>query len=170
MPSRVLGLISCLLLFSMMAVTFIDVGGRYVFARPLPAAYEIIAFTMPGIIFCGLPMVNYREGHVTIDLLDALVPRSWIRWQSLFVNLFAMVVMGFIAWRLAVRSADHFRFNEITHELYIKLWIFSGMAAVLSAVATLMFLINAVGYLTGTRQRPGQGFTGSESENRTLFT
>lgn len=154
LPRQILGAISCALLFAMMALTFVDVTGRYLFDSPLPAAYEIIAFTMPGIIFCALPMVNHRERHVTIDLLDTIIPKSWIRWQSLIVNLLAATVTGFISWRLAVRSHDHFRFNEVTDELYLKLWIFSGLTAILCAVAALVFLVNAYGYAAGTRQRP----------------
>jgi len=153
---RVLGAISCALLFAMMILTFVDVAGRYLFDSPLPAAYEIIAFTMPGIIFCALPMVNHRESHVTIDLLDLIVPASWIRWQSLIVNLFAAAVTGFIAWRLGARSYDHFRFREVTDELYLKLWIFSGTAALLCSVAALVFLVNAYGYAAGTRDRPSE--------------
>jgi TRAP-type C4-dicarboxylate transport system permease small subunit len=156
LPSRILGMISCILLFVMMMLTFVDVAGRYLFLSPLPAAYEMIAFTMPGIIFCALPMVNYRERHVTIDLLDTIIPKSWARWQGMLVNLFAAGAMSFISWRLAVRSYDHFRFNEVTDELYLKLWIFSAMMAVLTAVAAVVFLVNSVGYASGRRQRPDE--------------
>ena len=167
LPSQILGVISCILLFAMMMLTFIDVAGRYLFASPLPAAYEIIAFTMPGIIFCALPMTNHREGHVTIDLLDTFIPKSWTRIQGALVNLFAAGVLGFISWRLAARSHDHFRFNEVTDELYLKLWMFSSAMAVLCAVATLMFLVNAYGYATGRRERPRAGWGEDTDEIRT---
>ena len=43
---------------------------------------------------------------------------------------------------------------ELTDELYLKLWIFSALMSLLCAVATLMFLVNAMGYASGRRRRP----------------
>jgi TRAP-type C4-dicarboxylate transport system permease small subunit len=155
LPSRVLGVVSCALLFFMMLLTFVDVTGRYLFSSPLPAAYEIIAFTMPAIIFCALPTVNLSAGHVTIDLLDNFVPAGWKRRQSLCINVISAGVMGFIAWRLGQRSYDHWRFGEVTDELYLPLWPFSGGAAVLSVVAALAFVAAVAGSLSG-RQDPSR--------------
>ncbi|MGB7183401.1 MAG: hypothetical protein WBD51_15785, partial [Burkholderiaceae bacterium] len=53
-PARYLGWVACAALFMMMMFTFLDVAGRYLFSRPLPAAYEIISLMMPFIIFCAL--------------------------------------------------------------------------------------------------------------------
>jgi len=152
LPSQVLAVISCLLLFSMMMLTFVDVAGRYIFSAPLPAAYEMIAFVMPGIIFCALPHVNLKEGHVTIDLLDGFIPESVKRWQAVIVNLFSAVALAFVAWRLWVRSRDHLRFGEVTDELYLELWIFSSVMSILCAIATIAFIINAWGYATNIKR------------------
>lgn len=62
--------------------------------------------------------------------------------------------MAFIGWRLAVRSYDHYRFDEATDELYLSLWPFSLFMAVLSAVAALALAAVAGGYLTGVRHHP----------------
>ena len=157
LPCRVLGVISCILLFWMMLLTFVDVAGRYIFLSPLPAAYEIIAFTMPGIIFCALPFVNRQESHVTIDLMDLILPTSWRRGQATMVNLIAAFAMGFIGWRLWARSRDHLEFQEVTDELYLELWMFSTPMAILSFVAAAMFLVNVYGYLSGSRDIPQDG-------------
>lgn len=162
MPSQALGVISCVLLFAMMMLTFIDVGGRYLFSSPLPAAYEIISLVMPGIIFCALPFVGHRETHVTIDLLDTFLTPGIQRWQSIFVNLFSASALGFVSWRLYARSIDHQRFQEVTDELFLKLWPFSLTMSILCAIATLALLANAWAYLTNTRSHgatPGETST-----------
>ena len=148
LPSHVLGVASCVMLFLMMLVTFIDVSGRYLFSSPLPAAYELVSLTMPGIIFCALPFVCHRESHVTIDLFDFAVSRSARRWQRFLASLFSAVVMGFISYRLHERFRDHLRFREVTDELFLPLWPFSLAMSVLCAVATLALLANAHAYLT----------------------
>ena len=139
-PSLVLGCVACAALAAMMLLTVVDVIGRYLFASPLPAAYEMIAFTMPVLIFCALPTVCFKQGHVTIDLLDKLIPTGLRRLQHVVVHLVAAAAMAFIAWRLAARAFDHYRFEGVTDELYLPLWPFSAAMAALSAVAALTLL------------------------------
>lgn len=141
--ARLLSLLACLFLFAMMAITFVDVLGRYLFASPLPAAYEIISLMMPALIFCALPLTVLREGHVTVDLLDAVIPGAVARVQAVIVNLVSAGAMGLIAWRLAVRSMDQRYYEEVTDELYLELWPFSAAMAALCAVATLALVANA---------------------------
>ena len=152
MPSRALAFISCCLLFLMMMLTFIDVTGRYIFNSPLPALHEIISFTMPGLIFCILPLVCVREEHVTIDLLDGFFSKRLKRFQAIFVNLISCAAMFFLAWRLAEKSAAHFEFDEVTDDLYLILWPFSLMIATLSAVAARALLSNVFTYIAEGRE------------------
>lgn len=148
-PARILAVAACGFLFFMMAFTFADVAGRYLFNAPLPAAYEIISLLMPGVIFCALPLTNRQEGHVTIDLLDAVVPAGARRVQGLLVNLFACGVMLFIAWRLAARSFSHAKFFSVTDELFLPHWPFSAAMAALAVVAALAFIANVIDGITG---------------------
>jgi TRAP-type C4-dicarboxylate transport system permease small subunit len=147
MPSRALALVSCSILFIMMLLTFVDVTGRYIFNSPLPALHEIISFMMPGLIFCILPLVCSKEEHVTIDLLDTFVPKRVKRVQAIFVNLISSGAMFFLAWRLAEKSAAHFEYGEVTDDLYLILWPFSLLIAVLSAIAAIALLSNTYSYI-----------------------
>ena len=154
LPGRTLAAISCLLLFVMMALTFVDVSGRYLFNSPLPALHEIISFMMPGLIFCALPLVCRQEGHVTIDLLDMFLSARVKRWQGLFVSVVSLGAMSFISWRLAEKSASHFEFGEATDELYLDLWPFSTGMAVLAAIAAIALAANVADYITGAKTAP----------------
>lgn len=150
-PARVLGGLACLALFVMMVLTFVDVTGRYLFTKPLPAAYELVSFTMPVIIFCALPVVHLRDGHVTIDLLDAFVPPLWRRAQRATMDLASAAIMGLVAWQLAARSRDHRQFDQVTDELFLPLWPFSAGMAVVAALAAVTLLVVAAGRIAGTR-------------------
>ena len=147
MPGRILTLVACSIRFIMRLLTFIDVTGRYVFNSPLPALHEIISFMMPGLIFCILPLVCSNEEHVTIDLLDVFIPTRIKRLQAIFVNLISSSAMFFLAWRLAEKSAAHYEFEEVTDDLYLVLWPFSLLIAVLSAIAAIALLSNTFGYI-----------------------
>lgn len=155
-PLRALAAVSCLVLFLMMAMTFVDVAGRYLFNSPLPALAEIVSFMMAGLVFCILPMVCFREGHVTIDLLDGLVPRRLKRAQGVFVNLVAAGAVLFIAWRLWDKAMTHLEFEEATDELYMDIWPFSAAMAILCVLAAIAQLAVAAAYLTGAREDPAK--------------
>lgn len=160
LPSRALAVVSCLTLFMMMALTFVDVGGRYLFNNPLPALAEIISFMMAALVFGALPMVCFYEGHVTIDLLDAFVPQRMKRVQGFLVNLVAAGAMVFIAWRLWDKSMDHLRFGMATDELLLPLWPFSMGMSFLSVIAAIAQFAAAVAYAIGVRKDPAVAAAG----------
>lgn len=146
--------IACILLFAMMFLTFADVMGRYLFSAPLPATYEVVSLMMPAIIFCALPLTVLNENHITVDLLDDIIPLPMAKIQAIFVHLFCTVSLGLIAWRLAVKSMTQYEYEEVTDELFLPMWPFSTLMAVLCAVATLAALGNVVLVLRG-RKIPG---------------
>ncbi len=146
-----LGAFACLVLFAMMALTFADVLGRYLLNRPLPGAYEMIAFMMPLMIFAILPRVCYREDHVTVDLLEGFTPSAWRRWQGAAVNLLGAAVIGVLAWRLFVQAVDNGRNDEVSTEHLWPLSIFGYFMAAMSVLACVSLLVVAVQHWRGTR-------------------
>jgi TRAP-type C4-dicarboxylate transport system permease small subunit len=148
---RVLGTVAAAVLFSMMTLTFVDVAGRKLLSRPVYGAYELTEFLMGTLIFSALPLVTAREGHVTIDVLDHLLPTWFKRWQRGVVGLVSTGVLGFIAWRLWVLSAGHFRTHEVTMTLHIPHGPFSRAFAVMAALAAAASLALTAQYLAGRR-------------------
>lgn len=145
--TRLLAVVACIILFVMMGLTFVDVVGRYVFLKPVPAAYEIVSLMMPAIIFCALPITVLREGHVTVDLLDAFVPRAVARVQAVVVNLITAAALGLVAWRLWVKAMEDWDYETATDELFLLIWPFDMGMALLCALAALAALANAWLYL-----------------------
>lgn len=152
-PARVLAFVACIVLFTMMVLTFVDVVGRYLFLKPVPAAYEIISLMMPAIIFCALPLTVLRESHVTVDLLDAFIGEGLARIQGIVVSLVSAAALGLVTWRLGIKSYDDWRFGSMTDELFIPVWPFGAVMTVLCAVATLAAVINLWAYVAGRKRR-----------------
>jgi TRAP-type C4-dicarboxylate transport system permease small subunit len=149
---RALGLIATAVLFAMMALTFVDVVGRYRFNAPVYGGYELTEFMMGVLIFSALPILCVREGHVTIDILDGVLPKPWVRPQRAFVNLVSAVALAAMARQLWLYSVDLIRNNEVTMTLKIPHGPFAGAFAVLAGLAAIACLVNCVGYIMGTRQ------------------
>lgn len=146
----VLGLAAVAVLFAMMALTFADVWGRYVFRRPVPGAYEITEMMMGVLIFAALPLLCAREGHVTIDILDGVTPKRVVRPQRFVINLVCGVVLAVLAWRMFELAGTLGK--EVTMTLKIPHQPFAYAFAALSLLASAACFVNCWGYLTGTRQ------------------
>jgi len=162
LPSRALALIAGLILFAMMLLTLFDVAGRYLFNSPLPATSELIALMIAGLVFCALPYVCFREMHVTIDILDDVVPDWLKRIQGMFVNVFSAVALLVIAWRLYEMSITHYRYEEVSDELLMPFWPFTAAMAFLGVVAAWAQICAAAQYATGARSTPAQSYHGGE--------
>jgi TRAP-type transport system small permease protein len=144
----VLGTVAATVLFAMMVLTFVDVTGRKLFTHPVYGAYEITEFLMGALIFSALPLVTAREGHVTIDVLDHLLPAGLARWQRVVVSTISASALAFVAWEL---SASHTRTHEVTMTLHIPHGPFSRLFAVMAALAAAACLVIVWGYLSGAR-------------------
>lgn len=148
----VLGTVAATVLFTMMVLTFVDVTGRKLFTHPVYGAYEITEFLMGALIFSALPLVTAREGHVTIDVLDHLLPAGLARWQRIVVNTISTAALAFVAWRLWELSTSHMRTHEVTMTLHIPHGPFSRLFAVMAALAAVACLVIVWGYLSGARR------------------
>lgn len=147
---RSLGALAGFLLATLAMITFCDVVGRYVFNAPITGAYEIVQFLMAGIVAAAMPVVTYRRLHVTIDLLDALLPRAARRVQSVVVDGVCMVVLGGVAWRLWLLGAEHQEYGDVTvflalpiHPLAYAIAVIMGVAALSSFALMMLELLRA---------------------------
>jgi len=136
---RPLAALAALLLFAMMILTVIDVCGRYFFARPVPAAFELTQILMAFLIFAALPSVSARGEHVAIGLIDSILGARLLAWRARLIDVAAALIAAVLAWRMAVLAlrlseyGDRFEFVAIR-----KAWIAWPIAALLAATAVAL--------------------------------
>jgi TRAP-type C4-dicarboxylate transport system permease small subunit len=117
----VLGLSAGALLFGMMALTFVDVVGRYLFNRSVPGGFEITEILMAVLIFAGLPLVSRRDEHVSVDLLDHIFPAALRRAQRIAIELASgglLIALAGLMWRKAGQVGSY---GDTTTVLEIRL-------------------------------------------------
>ena len=86
--------------FLMMAITFVDVAGRYIFSAPIPGGFELIEFLMPLSIFAGLPIITRRRTHIVVSILDRWFRGGLGEARRLVVDAGSLAVVAFIAERM----------------------------------------------------------------------
>ena len=68
------GLLAGLALFSIMVLTFLDVGGRKLLDNSITGSLELTELLMVVVIFGALPLVSERGEHVVFDSMDPYLP------------------------------------------------------------------------------------------------
>ena len=63
-------------LFAMMAMTCVDVIGRYFFNSPLSITTDYTRLAMALIVFTVFPAICWFEEHICVDILDAVFPNA----------------------------------------------------------------------------------------------
>ena len=140
----VLEIISATLLSVMMALTFVDVIGRYVFTAPVFGAAEMIQFLLAMTIFGGLSLINASDSHITVELFEPWLKRHIPRLQPVIVQSFSVLVMAIIAWQLTVFAIEAHELGSFTVVLEWPLVAVAGTVAGLSVVSLIAQILGLI--------------------------
>jgi TRAP-type C4-dicarboxylate transport system permease small subunit len=94
--ARVLTLALALAFVGAVALNFINVVGRYVFATAILGADEVQVFVMVWMTFAGAAVVTWRDQHLRMDVLFDMLPAKVRRGIRLFEAALLAVVAGFV--------------------------------------------------------------------------
>ena len=135
--------VAAVLLFALMVVTLIDVGGRYLLNRPLPGGFEITEVMLAALIFASLPPVEARDQHIVIDLLDGFYSERARRVRQIVVNFVSAAIVGLLAWRLGIKAARLSVDGETTAILTLPIAPFAYFMAAMCALAAMILVLKA---------------------------
>jgi TRAP-type C4-dicarboxylate transport system permease small subunit len=136
---RIAEIVTAVLIFIMMMLTFADVIGRYVFTAPIFGAAEMIQFLLAMTIFAGLCLVNARDDHITVELFEAQLDR-WMPTTArrIIIQMFSVGVMAIIALQLFHFAREAERIGTKTVVLEWPLAAVAFTVAWLSVVSLVM--------------------------------
>jgi len=139
-----LGIAASAILFSMMALTFVDVILRYVFSRPLRGGFEVTELLLLVLIFAGLPLVTHANEHVTMDLIDRWLgarARHALRRIMEAVSAALMFALTWFMWLKAQRIAGY---GDTTDVLRIAVGPFVYFMVAMILLSGLIHLYRAL--------------------------
>ncbi|TXL70330.1 TRAP transporter small permease [Vineibacter terrae] len=139
---------SCLVLAGaalvlMSLLTTADVVGR-AFGHPVGAATELTELLMVVTIFCALPIVTRRHEHISIEILDSVMPRMAQRLAAIGTGLLGTVCLGVAAWRVWELAKRAFAGGDVTAYLKIPLAPIVTFIAIMCVVLAGAFLLTAL--------------------------
>jgi TRAP-type transport system small permease protein len=135
------GLLAATALFSIMALTLVDVTGRKLFNHSITGSLELTEILMVVVIFAALPLVSLHGEHVVFDSLDHLMPRWLRRLQQAVVDLGCAAALGGLAWLMWDKATQMASYGDTTAQLQLPLGPFVQLMAVLCAVTAVVHLL-----------------------------
>jgi TRAP-type C4-dicarboxylate transport system permease small subunit len=148
---RVLGAAAALLLFCLMAVTTVDVIGRYLLNWPLRGGFEITELLLLTLIFAGLPLVSRADEHVTMDFIDAALGQRARGLLRRSVDIICGLIIVGLSYRVWLRADKIAGYGDTTDVLRIPVGPFVYFMAVMVAVTGIVHLVKA--FLPGAAER-----------------
>jgi TRAP-type C4-dicarboxylate transport system permease small subunit len=137
------------LLFAMMAITAVDVVGRYLLSAPVPGGFEIVQYLMAIVVFASLPLTTAADSHLTVSLIGNRLTGEVKRAHRIFVLTFSSAAMLVIAWRMAEQAATLARSQQVSGFLQLPLAPVAWAMSILAALAALIVLAKLAGAALG---------------------
>lgn len=159
--ARAVGLvekIAAVMLGLVTLLIFVSAIGRYLFARPVPDAFDLSRLTLAVAVMWGFASVAYRGSHIKVDLLAHGLPPRVRKWLDIAAWLALLVFTGAMTWKIGGRLISQWPRGELTMDLRLPHWPF--LAAIL--VGLIMALAMTVGRLWRIL-RHGEGLEAHES-------
>jgi TRAP-type C4-dicarboxylate transport system permease small subunit len=155
---KLLGALSTITLFGMMALTVADVVGRYILNAPLHGAYELTEVLLALVVFGAAPLVTRRGTHVTTALFDERMGSEVKRVRDISVGVFCAGLCVVLAWRLWVQASAAVAMSQGTALLDVPVAPVIYFMAVMSAACVPLFIVAGMAPMatpSGTSQQSG---------------
>ena len=140
---RALTLVAALATFVMMLLTTADAGGRYLFNRPILAAYELTTnYLMAAVVFLAMPYA-YRQGaNIRVTFLVERLGRSARLVIDHLVQLVSIVYCAALVYA-TFQQTRHVRLTGTTFAtLDLPMWPAHLVVSVGLFLTTLLMLID----------------------------
>jgi TRAP-type C4-dicarboxylate transport system permease small subunit len=120
--------------------------GRYLFAYPLPDAFDLSRLLLGAAIMWGFASVGYRGSHIKVDLVAEMLPRGPRRWIDTIAWGVLLFFTALLAWKMFGRISSAAISNESTMDLRMPAWplmgfIWLGVMVSLPAILARLILI-----------------------------
>jgi len=138
-------------LFFLMALTFVDVISRSVFAAPLSYSAELTEMAMAIVVFASLPIATLKGNHIVVDLFDGVFTTRGAVIRDFLVDavcLFALAYPAYRVWTIGTRSKGY---NEVTEILGIPQYYLIYFISVALFACCGIYVLRLVSYFLNVK-------------------
>lgn len=135
---------ACTTLFALMVMTFLDVVMRSVVNQPIEAATELTRMMMALVVFAVLPVMSFRGGHISVDLLDSVLSPRLRRARDALMSGACGILLFWPAQRCVVLAERARDYGDVTEYLLIPTFYLAWFIALATFVTAAALVARGV--------------------------
>ena len=112
-----------IVLVAIACVTVVSVIGRAFFSHPILGDVELVQLGCAVVVASFLPYTQFRHANIIVDFFTTGASEKTQSRLDAFGTLLYTVVMGLVAWRVAVGGVDIKANQETSMLMALPLWI-----------------------------------------------
>ena len=147
--SLALKTIMAIVMFMMMAITAVDVAGRYLFNAPISGGFEIVQYLMAFVVFAALPLTTASNGHLSVSLVEGRLRGGMKRLHKVYVLLLSLAGLLVLAVRMATQGELLSQSRQVSGYLALPLAPIAWALTVFAALAVFIVGIMLVRVIMG---------------------
>jgi len=151
--ARRLDIIASAAIFSMMALTCVDVFLRYFFRKPIPGTYEIVALLGAVAVSFAMAHTLAKKGHVAVSLIVQMFPKRLQGIVESFISVFGIILFGLITWQSVLYGIDCQRSGEVSSTLELPFYPIIYGVALGAGVVCLVLLVDLVNAIANVKDK-----------------
>ncbi len=150
---KFLALLSGIAVFSLMVLAVVSVGGRNLFASPLPGYVDWIEQAMPLIAFMGIAYVHREGGHIRMDILVGQLRGRALYVVELITTLVILLLMALLVWGTWSHFGRSFDFSaplwsrDSSMDIALPIWPAKLLAPIAFFVLCLRLCLQVWAYI-----------------------
>lgn len=147
-----LALISGLAVFSLILLAVLSVGGRNLFAQPLPGYVDWIEQIMPLIAFMGISFTQRNGGHIRMDILIGALKGRALHIAEFITTLAIFLLIVLLIWGTWAHFQRSFDFaapmwsRDSTMDIALPIWPAKLLAPIAFSVLALRLVLQLWAY------------------------
>lgn len=119
---------------------------RYLFAYPLPDAFDLGRLVLGAAIMWGFASVGYRGSHIKVDILAEIAGPGIRRWIDAFAWTLLLIFTVVLCWKMFGRVVGAATSGESTMDLRLPAWpvmalIWAGVLVSIPAIVARLILV-----------------------------
>lgn len=147
--NMILGYISFVAFFVIMAFIVLNVIMRYLFNSPILGAYEIVEQMMLVGVFCSFAYAQEQGAHIRVTMLIMHLPKRVAMVVCALMDLGATVILILLTYSAYNQDMLALQSAYTTAQLKISLVPFYTLEVICSAIFAIAMLLDAVDYIRG---------------------
>lgn len=127
----------------------ISAVSRYLFAFPIPDAFDLSRLLLGAAIMWGFASVGFRGSHIKVDIVAEILPAKMRRWVDTFAWTILLIFTCLLTWKMLGRVLSASRSGEATMDLRIPAWWIMALTLAGVAVSIVTVLARLILVATG---------------------